>query len=237
MSRENARTVFSKAEYDQIEALVKQLEKAPADKQKGIRGKIRRIGLYWSEVAGGAAYTVQNLQRLVSQGVIKVYGATDKTPSIAQFVTKTAAPVQLNYNVRATGRAVSDEFYVIGLCNEALGIEGEQQYRFPFLVGDSGRALPVDIYYRDLNLVVEYYERQHTEDVKFFNRRMTVSGVSRGEQRRIYDERRRIELPKHGIKLVIISYSDFGSSKKLVRNHDADLITVKAILKKNGVNQ
>lgn len=32
MARENARTVFSKAEIDQIEALVKQLERAPADK-------------------------------------------------------------------------------------------------------------------------------------------------------------------------------------------------------------
>ena len=133
------------------------------------------------------------------------------------------------------GRVGSDEYYVIGLCNEALGIEGEQQYRFPFLVGDTGRALPVDVYYRELNLVVEYYERQHTEEVKFFNRRMTVSGVSRGEQRRIYDERRRTELPKHGIKLVIISYSDFGSSKKLVRDHDKDLKEVKRILNENGI--
>ena len=66
---------------------------------------------------------------------------------------------------------------------------------------------------------------------------MTVSGVSRGEQRKIYDERRRIGLPKHGIKLVIISYSDFGQTKKLVRNHDTDLNTVKAILKKSGVIQ
>ena len=118
-------------------------------------------------------------------------------------------------------RSDSDEYYVIGLCNEALGEVGEQQYKFPFLVGDSGRALPVDVYYRKLNLVIEYYERQHTEEVKFFNRRMTVSGVSRGEQRMIYDERRRTELPKHGIKLVIISYSDF--------------LIVKGILQNNGV--
>ena len=237
MARENARTVFSKAEIDQIEALVKQLERTPVDKQKCIRGKIRRIGLYWSEVAGGAEYTVQNLRQLVSQGVIKVYGVVSSAPSIVHAVPKTDAPVNLNNNNRATGRANSDEFYVVDLCDEVLGLEGERQYRFPFLVGDSGRALPVDVYYRELNLVVEYYERQHTEDVKFFNRRMTVSGVSRGEQRKIYDERRRIELPKHGIKLVIISYSDFGQTKKLVRNHDTDLNTVKAILKKSGVIQ
>ena len=133
------------------------------------------------------------------------------------------------------GRAGSDEYYVIELCNEALGQVGEQQYKFPFLVGDSGRALPVDAYYRELNLVIEYYERQHTEEVKFFNRRMTVSGVSRGEQRKIYDERRRTELPKHGIKLVVISYTDFGTTKKLKREHDRDLEVVKEILMKSGV--
>ena len=133
------------------------------------------------------------------------------------------------------GRAGSDEYYVIGLCNEALGMEAEQQYKFPFLLGDTGRALPVDAYYREHNLVIEYYERQHTEEVEFFNGRMTVSGVSRGEQRKIYDERRRTELPKHGIKLVVISYSDFGTTKKLKREHDRDLEVVKEILKKSGV--
>lgn len=138
-------------------------------------------------------------------------------------------------NKSGGSRSTSDEHYVVGLCNEALGVEGEPQYKFPFLVGYTGRALPVDVYYQKLNLVIEYYERQHTEEVKIFDRKMTVSGVSRGEQRKIYDERRRIELPKHGIKLVIISYSDFGTTKKLRRNHDADLLIVKGILKNNGV--
>ena len=77
---------------------------------------------------------------------------------------------------------------------------------------------------------MEYYERQHTEDVKFFNQRITVSGVSRGEQRRIYDERRKTELPKHGIQVVTISYSDFGTSKKLKRNFQTDLEIVRNIL-------
>lgn len=133
------------------------------------------------------------------------------------------------------GRSASDEYYVIGLCNEALGRRASQQHKFPFLLGDTGRGLPVDAYYPDLNLVVEYYESQHTEEVEFFNRRMTVSRVCRGEQRKIYDERRRTELPKHGIKVVIISYSDFGASKKLLRNHDANLAIVKAIMTKNGI--
>lgn len=219
MSRDNARTIFTTAEFEQIEILVRQLEKAPADKQKSIRGKIRRIGLYWSEVASGKSYTVQNLQRLVDKAVIKVIDATKPGSQI----TKTK------------GRSGSDEYYIIGLCNEALGMKAEQQYKFPFLLGDSGRALPVDAYYHELNLVIEYYERQHTEDVRFFNRRMTVSGVSRGEQRKIYDERRKTELPKHGIKFVVISYTDFGTSKTLKREHDADLAVVKRLLRKNGI--
>lgn len=133
------------------------------------------------------------------------------------------------------GRKDSDEQYVVDLCNEALGLRGSQQHKFPFLLGDSGTPLPVDVYYPGLNLVVEYYERQHTEVVKLFDRKMTVSGVPRGEQRRIYDERRRTELPKNGIKLIILSYTDFGTAKKLARNHDVDLLVVKSILQKNGV--
>ena len=87
--------------------------------------------------------------------------------------------------------------------------------------------LQVDAYYDELKLVVEYNERQHTEAVPLFDNKPTVSGVSRGEQRRIYDERRRTVLPQHGISLVTISYSDFGTSKKLLRNHDKDLEVVK----------
>lgn len=132
-------------------------------------------------------------------------------------------------------RTNSDEYYVISLCNEVLGKTASQQHKFDFLLSDSGRPLPVDAYYEELNLVIEYHERQHTEAVKFFDRRMTISGVSRGEQRRIYDERRQTILPQHGIKLVIIDYTDFGTSKNLSRNHDKDLETVRKILKSNGI--
>lgn len=137
---------------------------------------------------------------------------------------------------RSSGRRDSDEYYVIRLCDEALGQVAMQQHKFDFLRGDTGYPLPVDAYYPSLNLVVEYYEIQHTQSVKLFNHKMTVSGVDRDEQRRIYDERRRTELPKHGIKVVIINYTDFGSSKKLIRNHDRDLGIIKSILTKNNIN-
>lgn len=122
-----------------------------------------------------------------------------------------------------------DETYVIDLCDEVLGIKSSRQHRFPFLLGDSGVPLPVDAYYEKLRLVVEYCEKQHTEAVNFFDRKQTVSGVSRGEQRRIYDERRKQVLPKHNIKLVNISYSAFqyDSRKRIVRNQQKDIEIVR----------
>ena len=137
-------------------------------------------------------------------------------------------------DIEKKSRENSDEYYVITLCNEVLGHKASQQHSFDFLRGDSRRKLLVDAYYEDLNLVVEYYEKQHTESVIFFDKpdEITVSGVNRNKQRKIYDERRKTELAKHGINLVIISYSDFGTSKKLKRNKESDIEVVKKILEK-----
>lgn len=132
-------------------------------------------------------------------------------------------------------RAVSDEYYVISLCNEVLNAKASQQHKFDFLKGDSGRRLPVDAYYEKLNLVIEYHESQHTESIGFFNKKSTISGVCRDEQRRIYDKRRMTELPKHGKNVVVIDYSLFGASKKIKRNHDKDILIVKQILTDNGI--
>lgn len=85
------------------------------------------------------------------------------------------------------------------------------------------------------NVFLKYYESQHTELTPFFDNKKTVRSVSRGEQRRIFDQRRKDVLPKHGIRLTIISYTDFGNTKKLERNHDYDFNVVKDILKRNGL--
>lgn len=122
-----------------------------------------------------------------------------------------------------------DEHYVLDICDQLLGIAAARQHRFPFLIGDPGkrgtcRQLPVDAYYPALCLAVEYRERQHTESVPFMDRRLTVSGCSRGEQRRRYDERRRVVLPQHGIRLVELDYSMFAHDgrKRLRRELKAD---------------
>ena len=150
---------------------------------------------------------------------------------------KSSGGKTVSVTAHRSGRQNSDEAYVIDICDEAFGASAFRQHRFPFLTGDSGRTLPVDAYYPSKNLVVEYYESQHTESGFFDHKdKLTVSGVDRGVQRRIYDERRRTVLPKHGIKLVIINYTDFGTRKKLLRNHDRDLEIVKSVLKSNGID-
>jgi len=133
-----------------------------------------------------------------------------------------------------------DEKYVIDLFDQVLELKSSRQHKFEFLKGDPNSKgisalLPVDAYYEDLNLVVEYRERQHTEDVRFFDKpnKITVSGVNRGEQRKIYDQRRREVLPKKGIELIEISYDDFNhdSQKRILRDKTHDLEVVKKRLK------
>ena len=134
-------------------------------------------------------------------------------------------------------RTLSDEAYVIDLCDEALGTPALRQHRFDWLRGDArpgkqGTRLPVDAYYPELQLVVEYRERQHTEAVPIMDRRMTVSGVDRGTHRGIYDQRRHDVLPAHGIELVELSYTDFAHdrNKRLCRRRDEDLVVVRHAL-------
>lgn len=135
-------------------------------------------------------------------------------------------------------RANSDEAYVLDLCEQALGLTGARQVTFDFLRGDSriegneGRKLPVDIYFACLDLVIEYHERQHSEPVPHFDKpdQITVSGVDRGEQRKIYDSRRAEVLPRHGIDLALIRHSDFANSNGKIRRQSSDIDIVRSIL-------
>lgn len=229
MARENAKTTFTKQEYLKIRGLIAKLERSDSKKQKSIRAEIRKIGLYWSEIPQKLQYTVKNFDYLFEIKYLKITDRmtqTDEMDSAPQPIA-TYTPSKKEYK----GRAASDESYVIDLCDEILKMKASRQHKFDFLVGDTGRKLPVDAYYESLNLVIEYHERQHTEAVSLFDNKPTVSGVSRGEQRKIYDQRRAEILPKHGIKLVIISYRDFGTSKKLQRNRNNDILVVKTLLK------
>jgi hypothetical protein len=213
---------FTKAEAEEIVRLIKEKLKADPAKQKGIRDKIRKKGFYASDYGFRDGYTVEQFLSIakIIGGVLPNPGAIGKPTSIIKPTVQEIKPT--------SSRSTSDESYVIDLFDEVLKLKAVRQHRFDFIKGDSGTKLPVDAYYASLNLVVEFKEKQHTEEVKFFDKRQTVSGVGRGEQRKLYDQRRREILPKHGIKLTELDYSDFEHTrgKKLVRNRVDDLIVI-----------
>lgn len=139
-----------------------------------------------------------------------------------QKVPLTAAKRQPKETTKTAGSKSRDEDYVLDVCDQILNQKSLRQHRFDFLKGDTGRKLPVDAFYPKLKLVIEYRERQHTEAVKHFDKPhiMTVSGVDRGKQRTLYDERRRTVLAAQKIKLVEIPYNLFScnSSKRIVHS-------------------
>lgn len=186
------------------------------------------------ELVGSYHFDANQLQGIKSihfkfiNGNVVWFGGvvSNGTKSIGKYTTSFSESSKVVENESNKNR---DEVYVIDLCDEVLGMKSSRQHRFPFLLGDSGKALPVDAYYEKLGLVVEYCERQHTEAVAFFDQKQTVSGVNRGEQRRLYDKRRKVILPQHDIRLVNINYSDFeyDSQKRIVRNRKRDMKIVR----------
>jgi hypothetical protein len=130
-------------------------------------------------------------------------------------------------------RADSDEHYVLDLCDEIVGTVGLRQATFDWLRGDPslkrrrGKKLPVDGFWPDLGLVVEFQEQQHSRPSSLFDRRQTVSGVDRGEQRRLYDTRKRTLIPENGLRLVVIEKYAFAvKSKRIARLRVRDIAVV-----------
>jgi len=246
MAAHNSKTSFTGEELTRIISLVRQLEMAEPSKKKGIRENLRKIGLYWSEVAPRMPYTVENLRLLFESEKLTLHeqGQSDSTANnLADILSVKSKPLSdgavasdIILPDKHGSRSNSDEHYVIDLCDEILGQTASRQHRFDFLRGDSGMTLPVDAYYSFLKLVIEYHESQHTESTPFFDKKQTVSGVSRGEQRQKYDQLRQEVLPKHGINVVVIPYTAFGSTKKIVRNPQSDKLAIMRILKENGID-
>lgn len=115
-------------------------------------------------------------------------------------------------------RADSDEKYILDLVAEIL-LEPDYrwQHRFPNLLGDPGqdgkrRPLPVDGYFPRHRLIVEYWETQHSAPVPIMDEGMTISGMSRGHQRRLYDQRRQTWADANGLKLVILDHRGFETN-------------------------
>lgn len=141
----------------------------------------------------------------------------------------------------ALNRQNSDETYILDLCDELLDEKAVRQHTFDFLMGDfhqDGRTrtpIALDGFYFSKNLAVDYTEKQDTEESTIDNAdKMTVSGVTRAEQRKIYNRRKREVLRKKEVNFIEIKYKDFDYDDhfKLVRNKDKNLHILSKILKK-----
>jgi hypothetical protein len=213
---------FTKQEIEAISKLINAKVAADSATQKGIRRKIRSLGFYASDSGLRGGDTVADFLRVI-KNENQIFTPPQLRP--ASVILK---------SVKTSKRSASDEAYILDLCGEVLKQRGLRQHRFDFLRGDTGVKLPVDAYYPALNLVVEYMERQHSEPVKFFDRRETLSGMSRGEQRKKYDALRQTEIPKQGIHLELFCYADFehNGAKRLLRNREWDFKIIKNKLTK-----
>lgn len=220
-------SAFTSHDADEIRALLGAKTGSDREAQKKCRRRLRDLGFFISDFARGAdGFTAADFDELVRSGNVTISEAQSRVRVLAEQPSA-APPLPTR-----TRRTTSDESYVIDLCDEILGQRALRQHRFPFLVGDTGVRLPVDAYYSEFSLVVEYLERQHHEPVGFFDRRSTVSGVPRSEQRRLYDERRRQILPTKGIGLLEISATQLScnSRQRLRRHRIADLEALRRLL-------
>lgn len=102
MAERNSKTTFTEEELKRIIALVRELESTDGSKQKGIRAKLRKIGLYWSEVAPGMAYTIANLQNLFNNGTLKLSDSespcSESIPSVKMIKKEDVTPLR-NVNI------------------------------------------------------------------------------------------------------------------------------------------
>lgn len=137
-------------------------------------GKTRSLGFMISEHFNGFSDT--DFVELLDKGEIEiigkqVYNLMHTTKTILTNPAISAIPDKF----RARSSTKKDEHYVLDLCDKVLGHTSSRQHKFDFLRGDPNAKgiavrLPVDAFYQDLNLAVEYHERQHTESVKFFDK-------------------------------------------------------------------
>lgn len=219
------RREFTQREAERIRELLRRKKRVGTASQKRFRDRLRDIGFYITDFSyyGRPAdgFGIEDFDRLVQNGVIQIASA-DLDPG--RHRTR-----------QRDGRQSSDEGYVIDLCDEVLAESAIRQHRFDFLRGDANTRLPVDAYYPSANLVVEYRERQHTRPVAHFDKpdHMTVSGVHRGEQRRLYDQRRREVLPRQGIRLLEIEYSSLKhrSNGRLIRDPVTDHAVIRDMVR------
>jgi hypothetical protein len=127
----------------------------------------------------------------------------------------------------------NDENYLLNLCDELLAKKASRKHTFDTLVGNlhkrgKGRTkLPLDAYYKDLKLVIEFFQTNNP-----------VNEVDEKEQARVaqikyYDELKKEAVLNKTFRYMKINFAQFecDETNKLVRNTENDTLVLQDILK------
>ena len=138
-------------------------------------------------------------------------------------------------------KSIKDDDYLIELCDDILNKKSQKQFTFDDLLGDyhkdgiSQTKLPLDAYYQDINLVVEVVNKRSVvlKNTIDKSQKITVSGVTREEQRKVYQERKRTFLEEKDVKVFEINFALFETdeSNRLIKNKENDKALLKELLK------
>jgi hypothetical protein len=128
--------------------------------------------------------------------------------------------------------------YVLGLIDTLLGA-GEREKCFDWARGDPSpktkrtKKLPFDSVWEARKLIIEIDEDQHGEATPFFDKpqKLTVSRVHRGEQRALYDARKRAAAMENGYVVLAIMWS-----RKKKRRPVEDLAELRKLICEAGVS-
>jgi hypothetical protein len=127
------------------------------------------------------------------------------------------------------------------LIDGLLDAKGSRKHTFEYLLGDlhkNGKTrteLPIDLYYADLKLALEIVEhpgKKKDPSIISKEEKLTVSGMTRAEQRLRYFNRKKTTLTKKDKFFVEIPLEKFlvDDSMKLVRNQEKDETVLKGLL-------
>ncbi|QHI36909.1 hypothetical protein IMCC3317_22790 [Kordia antarctica] len=127
----------------------------------------------------------------------------------------------------------SDENYLLNICDELLGQEASRKHTFDTLVGNlhkrgKGRTkLPVDAYYKELKLVMEFFQQNKPFE------ELDEKEQARITQIKYYDELKKEAVLAKSFRYMKINYAQFecDEANKLIRNTENDTLVLKEILK------
>lgn len=158
----------------------------------------------------------------------------------AEFVSNHVTEELNAKQKRALERSNGDEVYIMGLIDELLNQSGSRKHTFDFLLGDlhqngeTRTELPIDLYYPNLKLALEVVKHPGTENnpIEAKEEKLTVSGITRAEQRLKYLKRKEIVLTQKEIAFIEIPLASFevDASKQLIRKKGNDVRELIALL-------